>query len=112
MATVPIPILASRGATGKMHFKIRQELDGVFYRLAFHYNGTFDSWFMDFSGDNDLPIVAGQRVKLTTDSLRQFKHLDVPQGELRVVDGQGQHQEPTRENFGDRVIVEYVEESD
>lgn len=111
MATVLLPISTMRGDEGRLHFKFRHELEGVFYRFGYHYNGHFDSWFLDLFDDADEPLVAGQRAKLTTDALAQFKHLAVPPGTLQVVDTHDQHQEPTKDNFGTRTIVQYVEAS-
>lgn len=112
MATVTLPISTARGDEARLHFKFRHELDGVFYRFGYHYNGHFDSWFLDLFDDADIALVAGQRVKLTTDALAQFKHLEIPQGSLQIVDTQSLHQEATQENFGTRVVVQYVEAED
>lgn len=109
MATITLPISTARGDQLRLHFRFRHELDGTFYRFAYHYNGEFDSWFLDLFDDGDAALVAGQRVKLTTDALAQFRHLEIPPGTLRVRDSQDQHQEPTRTNFGIRVLVEYDE---
>jgi hypothetical protein len=109
MATITLPIEKARGDAARLHFKFRYELDGEYYRFAWHYNGHFDSWFLDLYDDGDVLLVGGQRIKLTSDAWAQFRHLDIPQGTLRVVDAQDQHQEATRENFGTRVLVKYDE---
>ena len=44
-----------------------------------------------------------------TDLLRQFKHLEVPPGEMRIVDLDGQNRDPDKTNLGDRVILQYTE---
>ena len=64
-----------------------------------------DSWVMDV-GDE----LTGVRVVGGIDLLKQFHHLDVPPGELTISDLDGLDREPTKETWGDRVILQYTDE--
>ena len=80
------------------------EMDGVVYLLQIGYNLRSDSWRMRF-GDIITPI----RLTLGTDLLSQFRHLEVPPGELRMLDLDEMNTEPNKTNLGDRVVMQYEE---
>ena len=80
-------------------------LDNVEYILTFDYNGRSDSWYISFGADQD--ILSGIRISGNEDILGQFHHLEVPPGVLSILDQDGLGREPTKDNFGDRVILTY-----
>jgi len=75
---------------------------GATFRI--NYNSRIDSWILDIPNE-----VEGIRIVGGVDLLGQFKHLNVPQGELRIFDLDGLNREPTRDLFGDRVILTYTD---
>lgn len=63
-----------------------------------------DSWILDF-----IDVVNGIRLAGGQDLLKQFHHLDVPPGDLRIIDLDGKNTEPNKTNLGDRVVLQYTE---
>jgi hypothetical protein len=104
MATVTLPLRNDR-----YHYQFRISLDDTFYRFEIHYNAHDGSWYFDLRNDGETLLVGGHRIKLHADVLRYHRHLDVPQGTLQVIDTQDDDVEPDAENFGVRVIMQYVE---
>ncbi len=80
------------------------ELEGIVYKFRFNYNRRADSWVM-FIGDE----LSGVRVVGGIDLLKQYHHLDVPPGELTILDLDGLGREPTKDTWGDRIILQYTE---
>ncbi len=99
MATVTIPLRADI-----FQYSFTKELDGVVYSFRIGYNLRTNSWKMNIDD-----LVKGLRLSGGVDLLKQFKHLDLPQGELRLVDLDGLGREPNKTNLGDRVILQYTE---
>jgi len=99
MATITIPL-----RNDIFHYSFRFTMDGVAYPLTLRYNRRIDSWILNFDG-----VLLTARLCGGQDILGQFHHLEVPPGELRVVDLDGENKEPTKTNFSDRVILQYTE---
>jgi hypothetical protein len=94
------------------NYSFRFAMDGVAYPMTLRYNrrvgdGTEQadgSWILNFDNVlNGIRLCGGQ------DLLGQFHHLEVPPGELRVVDLDEEFKEPDRTNFSDRVVLQYTE---
>ena len=86
------------------YYAFRFNMDGVVYSMNLRYNRRIDSWILDF-----VNVLWGIRLAGGQDLLGQFHHLDVPPGELRVIDLDGENKEPDKTNFSDRVVLEYTE---
>lgn len=80
-------------------------LDNEEFILIFDYNRREDSWYLSIE-DN---VLNGIRLSGNNDILKQFHHLEVPPGELKIVDQDGLNREPDSDTFGDRVILTYEE---
>ncbi len=80
-------------------------LDNEEFILIFDYNRREDSWYLSIE-DN---VLNGIRLSGNNDILKQFHHLEVPRGELIIVDQDGLNREPDSDTFGDRVILTYEE---
>lgn len=80
-------------------------LDNVEFILTFDFNQRADSWYIGFGADQS--VLAGIRISGNEDILKPFHHLEVPPGILSVLDLDGLGREPTKDNFGDRVILTY-----
>lgn len=98
MATINIPV---RGDI--FYYTFTKELDGVIYSFKIHYNLRIDSWILNIGDEVIMRLAGGQNL------LGQFYHLNVPPGELRIVDLDGKNTEPNKTNFGDRVVLQYTE---
>jgi hypothetical protein len=101
MATITIPL-----RNDIFNYGFRFAMDGVAYSMTLRYNRRIDSWVLDFDS-----VLYGARLCGGQDILGQFHHLAVPPGELRVVDLDGENKEPTKENFSDRVVLQYTEDA-
>ena len=104
MAQQALPVDVER-----FHYSRRVELDGTFFRFGFHFNDDHRSWYFDLFDDSEVPLVAGLRIKLSSDLLRQYRHLAVPLGRLVCVDVTGEHNEPDEVNFGTSTLLVYEE---
>lgn len=85
-------------------YSFTKELENINYLFTIRLNARLGNWLM--SVDDVLlnsPMLGGQ------DILGQFHHLEVPEGELRMVDLDGANLEPTRISLGDRLILQYTE---
>ena len=80
------------------------ELEGVVYSFKIGYNLRANSWSMNIGS-----IVTPIRLVVGTDLISQFKHLEIPPGEMRIVDLDGLNRDPDKTNLGDRVIMQYTE---
>ena len=86
------------------NYSFRFNLDGVVFSMKIRYNRRIDSWILDFTD-----VLFGIRLVGGQDLLGQFHYLEVPPGELRIVDLDGENKEPDRTNFSDRVVLQYTE---
>ena len=99
MAIITIPLRSDI-----FQYSFTKELDGVVYKFKIGYNLRVNSWRMNI-GDVVTPI----RLSGGTDLLRQFHHLEVPPGEMRIVDLDGLNREPDKTNLGTRIVLRYTE---
>lgn len=102
MATIILPT-----RNDIFNYSFRFNLDGIVYPMTLRYNRRIDSWILDFQD-----VLFGIRLAGGQDLLGQFHHLDLPPGELRIVDLDGENKEPDRTNFSDRVVLQYTELND
>ena len=80
-------------------------LDNEEFIMIFDYNQREDSWYLSIEDS----IINGIRLSGNNDILKQLHHLEVPEGELKIVDQDGLNREPSLLTFGDRVILTYEE---
>ena len=107
MATLRIPT----PGPADFGFLYRIQIEEVFYRFQFRWNVRDNSWYLDIGDDAGNAIARSMRMVLGEEILRPHKALAIPQGNLRVVDTTGKGIEATRTEFGQRVLLEYVEVS-
>lgn len=96
MATLRIPVKRNV-------FDYTMQVESLAFTIRLYLNYRIDSWLMDIPGAEGIRLVGG------IDLLSQFRHLEVPPGEIRIMDLDDMDREPTKENFGDRVILVYIE---
>jgi hypothetical protein len=99
MAEIIIPLRSDI-----FQYSFTKELDGVVYSFKIGYNLRVNSWRMGIGG-----LVIPIRLAGGGDLLRQFHHLEVPPGEMRITDLDGNFADPDKTNLGDRVILVYTE---
>ena len=93
-----------------LSFSLQTEINEEVYELRLYINRRDGYWYMDFrkpGGEqfNGIKLVTGQ------DLLRPFRYSeDVPPGAIVCVDLDGLDRDPTETNFGDRILLAYVED--
>lgn len=101
--------------TSSPRYKYHISLDGIIYYLNFNWNTRESAWYMDIANSSETLILAG--IKLVPDYrlLKQYKAIEgLPAGDFLLVDSKqdDQNSQVTFDNFGDRYVLMYVEESD
>lgn len=104
MATVKLPLNPELEADD---FAI--ELDGEVWRFRFTWNQRMASWAMDLLREDETKILSGVRVATNYPILERYRSLDVPPGDLVVVDISGTGEPPGRYDLGSRVEIHYRE---
>ena len=107
MATLKIPVRVVPKA-----YTMTLELDGLYLDLSFRFNARDDHWFVSV-GKNGVLLLSGVKVVHSEDLFAQFEHFKadnrLPPGTFRVFDVTGDGRDPDVENFGDGVVMLYVE---
>jgi hypothetical protein len=68
------------------HFTYDIFIDTKTYRFEFKWNARGEYWLMNILTTEDVIIVSGVKLVLNYGLLSDYKYLDVPQGDLFVVD--------------------------
>lgn len=87
-------------------------LDETDFKLKFYWNSRFEYWSMTISDFEDNIIVSGIKLVLNYDLLNPYRHLDVPAGQLYVLDPSDTLLRINREDIDKNVSLFYVEETD
>ena len=78
--------------------------------MHFQYNERKDGWFVAINDYTDTTLVAGIKVKIGSDLLEQFGHIDgIPSGRLVVTNWEDK-EEASLLNFGSKVNLSYIGE--
>jgi hypothetical protein len=99
MATFKIPVTRA-----KQNYTFQANIDGVNYTFKIKYNRRVDAWAMDV-----VDVIQGILLVGGVDIFAQFKHYSIPQGEMRMVDLEGQNRDAVLDTFGDSIILTYEE---
>lgn len=87
-------------------------LEGQQYWFVCQWNDRDGFWYLTV-GASDLTTQAqGVTLNLGTDKLEYFKYGSVPPGFLDVIDTSGKYIEPTRQDMGSRVVIQYTDSTD
>ena len=84
-------------------------LEGVNYRFQLAWNDRDGFWYLAVGGPDLRTQAQGVTLNIGTDKLETFKFADVPPGRLDVVDTSGKFIEPTRDDMGARVLLQYTD---
>lgn len=101
--TINLPNFAQ---IGKFYTNFETELDGKIYFMTVQYVGRSDSYILSIGTDSKTQ---GIRIFAGLDILKPLHYRDVPPGELKTVDQDGLNRDPSRDTFGDRIILVYTE---
>jgi len=88
----------------KFYRSFQKTLEDVTYTFVIQYITRPDSYILSIGEQ-----AKGIDVKAGVDMLQQLHHLEVPPGELRLLDYDGLNRDPSRETFGDRITFIYSE---
>lgn len=94
------------------NFSFNVPLDGTTYIFNFVYNTRSEQWTMHISDIDGNALVNGIKLVLSYDLFDQYKHLNIPPGELYAIDTTKKEIEITRENLGEAVKLVYILESE
>jgi len=83
------------------------EMGGKFYDLIIRYNPRDEHFMLDISREN-VVLISGIKLVCGNDLLAQYLHTaDLPKGKLNIVDSLGGYADPTKDNFGVTVQLQY-----
>jgi hypothetical protein len=104
MLRIPTP-------TGMPSFTMRVTLEQVEYRFDFAWNERAERWFMQlYTSAGDL--ITSRKVIPNWPLLRGLVHADRPPGELVALDTSDLRTPIGLNDWGDRVVLDYLEASD
>ena len=93
---------------GLYDYKYEVTLDGTAYIIHLQYNSRKDGWFFSLHNYDDEALISGFKVKMGSDLLQQFGHIEgVPPGRLIVVNWDDK-EEANLANFGNKVLLSYI----
>lgn len=92
---------------GTPHYSFEVSLDGESFTFEFRWNVRGSFWVFDIADSSGAILITGRKVVLDFPLLSRFAHEDLPLGQLSAVDTTGEGVEPTREDFGTRVLLVY-----
>jgi hypothetical protein len=88
-------------------------LDGVPYQLRFRWNTVGEYWTLQISSIAGTIILAGIKIVLNYELIRDFRWLGGPPGELYAIDTTGELSTISRDALPDgTVYLRYVPEAD
>lgn len=92
------------------HFRAAVELEGARYQFAFYTNAIDGGWSFDVASEDESSAATGIALVAGIDLLHPYRHLDLPPGQLFVVDRDGG--DPDATAFADgRASLYYLEAS-
>jgi hypothetical protein len=94
---------------GVAKWPVRVEIEGVFYRFLYKWNNRNQAWYIDIADDSSIAQVRSRIVQLGYDIFKPFKYRTIPQGTFNIVDTSGENREPTKDDLGTRVKIQYTE---
>lgn len=87
-------------------------LDNKIFELHFDWNVRDEHWTMTIRDKNNQVIVAGIKIVANYELISMYRYLDVPPGYMMAADMSGQGLDPGFDDFGTRVLLMYISESE
>jgi hypothetical protein len=87
-------------------------LDGVTFRLEFHWNDRDSAWYFAIFDAVDEPLLSGRKVVLGIPLINRFRDPRLPAGDITAIDTTGMNTEPGLTDLGTRVHLLYTELTD
>lgn len=95
-------------ADGTPHYSFEVVLEGIAYKFEFRWNVRGEFWVFDIADGAGTVLVTGQRVVVDLPLLGRYKFEGLPTGSLFAVDTSGAGEDPTLDDFGNRVTLVYL----
>ena len=107
MASILLPV------TNDPESEVTYSLDGSEYTFRWRYNERAGAWFFDVADANGDSIISGRKV-IVSWPLMGWREVDtrLPGGRLFACDTTDADLDPTVDDFGTRVVINYVEAAD
>lgn len=107
MATVTLPV------TNDPDSEVVYTLDGITYTFRFRYNERGGAFYFDMLDADENVIICGRKIVVSW-PLFGWREVDtrLPGGRLFACDTTDSDTDPTLEDFGTRVVLQYVEAAD
>lgn len=105
MAVIKIPI----NTIDNKKIKQTTTLDGVAYIFEFKFNYRLNKWVMNILTTSEEIIVYGILMITNMPLLKNYYHLNIPQGDLFCIDMENENKDAEIDDLGTRVILMYNE---
>jgi hypothetical protein len=105
---VELPILPETGGTRVGFFRVGTTIENVQYIIDGRWNSRDAAWYLDFYEGDLTPIIYGVKVVLGAYLARRSNHPLFANGVLVAVDLTNSGKEATFDDFGTRVILEWI----
>ena len=101
-----IPLFADKTA----RWEQKADLSGKRYGFFISYNTLQDAWFLSIFDSNEKELLKGIRLVPAVFLLQKYRASvpELPQGELWLLDAEGQFAEVTRNNLGAKFFLTYT----
>jgi len=93
-------------------FEEEVPLDKIPFRVSFDYNVRYGFWTMSFANRDNTLIIEGIKLVTRYNLLDQYQALEVPPGELYVIDTTDEIDKIDRENILDPLALVYIGEDE
>lgn len=87
-------------------------LEEKVYKFRFYWNDRFDYWSMAILNFEDTIVLSGIKLVLNYELIQRYRHRDIPQGQLYVIDPSDTLVRIGREDLDNTVNLIYVEVED
>jgi hypothetical protein len=90
-------------------------IDDISYIFSFVWNTRMEAWTLSIYTIENEPILVGIKLVLNYELIRMYRHLDIPQGEMYVIDITDNETKIAYDDFtssGRNLILAYYEEGE
>lgn len=103
-----LPILPEVSGVRVGQFRVGTTIENIQYIFDGRWNSRDAAWYLDLYEIDQTPIITGLKVVLGCYLGRRVNHRLFRDGVLVAVDLSGQHKDATFDDFGVRVVLEWI----
>jgi len=104
MAILQLPVHSDIG-----NYEFKTDLEGTRFTFALRYNTRAARWIMDVKQSDGTILLAGLPLVLGTDLIGRFQDVNLPQGNLFLINLGSQYTECGRDDLGENCLLMYQE---